>query len=94
MANEKADIEAAIRDSDGNISKAARKLGVARRTLQNRMRFHGIPKGASGRKKRKITYGRAKRAFAKYAPIGATVAVVAVGVVALGRGTKKPPTSA
>jgi hypothetical protein len=97
MALEKDDILQAIRDTGaavgdkeitgGSISRAAKKLGVSRRTLQARMRYHGIPTGKAGRRMKRITYGRAKRAFAKYAPIGAAVAVVGVGVVLLGRKT-------
>ena len=87
MAIEKDDILQAIRDTGGtvsgdvitggSISKAAEKLGVARRTLQDRMRFYGIPKGKAGRRRKKMSYGRAKRAFSRYAPV-ASVAVVAV----------------
>jgi transcriptional regulator of acetoin/glycerol metabolism len=33
---------------DGNISKAAQRLGCSRRTLQNHMRKHKIPPGAPG----------------------------------------------
>jgi transposase-like protein len=54
----KTDIEDAIRDAGGNISKAARRLGVARRTLQNRMRFYSIPHGTWGRRKKQIHYRR------------------------------------
>ena len=71
---------AAIRDSGGNITKAAKKLGVARRTLQNRMRFYSIPVGKSGRSKRTISYSRRAKGYA----IGAA-AVVVGGIVLLGR---------
>jgi len=102
MAIEKNDILQAIRDTGatvsdkeitgGSISRAAKKLGVSRRTLQARMRFYGIPMGKAGRRFQKITYGRAKRAFAKYAPVGAAVAVAVVvgGVALLGRKPNTP----
>jgi hypothetical protein len=99
MAIEKNDILQAIRDTGatisdkeitgGSISRAAKKLGVSRRTLQARMRFHGIPMGKAGRRMKKMSYGRAKRAFSKYAPVGAMVAVVVGGAVLLGRKSTK-----
>ena len=68
MAVEKDEILAAIRDTGatvqegkivgGNLTNAARKLGVARKTLQNRMRYYGIPRGQSGRRRRKISYSK------------------------------------
>ena len=72
---DKATIEAAIRDNDNNVSKAARALGVARRTLQNRMRAYGL-RGTPGRRKRKLSYSKHKRA---YAAAGAVAAVALVG---------------
>lgn len=81
MALEKNDILAAIHDAGGNISKAARRLGVARRTLQARMRSHGIPKGQAGRRKRKISYSRASKGYA----VGIAAVAAVVGGVALYR---------
>jgi len=76
MALERTDILAAIHDSQGDISVAARKLGVARRTLQNRMRFYSIPKGQAGRRKMKISYGKKRKLYA----IGGLAAAGLVGV--------------
>jgi len=53
------------------------------------MRFYGIPKGKAGRRRKKMSYGRAKRAFSKYAPVGAMVAVVVGGAVLLSRAPSK-----
>jgi hypothetical protein len=75
---EREDILSAIRDSNGNISRAARKLGVARRTLQNRMRFYGIPKGRAGRRKRKIAYGKRPLKWA----VGGAAAAVGIALYA------------
>lgn len=86
MSLEKNDILNAIRDAGNNISKAARKLGVARRTLQARMRFWSIPPGKAGRRKRKITYTKRARAYGTVA----VVAAVVVGGVLL---TRVKPTS-
>ncbi len=100
MAIEKNDILQAIRDTGatiegtritgGSISKAAKRLGVSRRTLQSRMRFYGIPEGTAGRRKRKITYNRRARTWGAAAV--ATAAVVA-GAVLVGRAGSpgKPP---
>ena len=51
-------VAAALRDAGGNIGKAAHKLGVSRRTLQNRMRLYGMPRGKAGRRFRKLHYSR------------------------------------
>ena len=70
---ERAAITEAIR-STRNLGAAARRLGVARKTLYNRMRALGLPRGKAGRPKRKL--GRARK-------LGyATVAVAGVAVVA------------
>ncbi len=37
-----------------NLGDAARKLGASRRTLQNRMRSYGLPRGKSGRPKESL----------------------------------------
>lgn len=63
----------------GNIGRAARKLGVARRTLQDRMRFYGIPAGKAGRRKKKMSYGRHAKSYA----IGAAAVALAAGAVIL-----------
>jgi hypothetical protein len=98
MALEKNDILQAIRDTGatvsdkeitgGSISRAANKLGVSRRTLQARMRFHGIPMGKAGRRFKKITYGRVAKHYSRHAKAYNTVGVVAVvvgGAVLLSR---------
>lgn len=95
MAIEKNDILQAIRDTGatvsdkeitgGSISRAAEKLGVSRRTLQARMRFYGIPMGKAGRRMKKMSYGRAKRAFAKYAPVAVPAVLVVSAIAFAGR---------
>jgi hypothetical protein len=44
----KQSILAALKHTNGNITKAAKFLCIARRTLQDRMRRYGIPRGRSG----------------------------------------------
>lgn len=39
---ERARIRAALEESDGNISRAARRLGIFRQSLQQKMREHGL----------------------------------------------------
>ena len=103
MALEKDDILQAIRDTGatvgdkeitgGSISRAAKKLGVSRRTLQARMRFYKIPMGKAGRRFHRITYGRAAKHYARHAKTYNTVAAVAVvvgGVVLLSKYSKSP----
>lgn len=48
MSSEREAVVSAISTSP-NLGVAARKLGASRRTLQNRMRFYGLPRGHSGR---------------------------------------------
>lgn len=84
MALEKTAIEAAIRDAGGNISVAAKRLGVARRTLQNRMRYYAIPKGRAGKPKMKIRYRRRSRVLAISA--GVAVSALAIGLAVRGGG--------
>lgn len=79
--NERAEIEQAIKDSGDNITKAAERLGVARRTLQNRMRSLGIPEGKRGRRKMRISYRAKKNLYAAGA-----VGLAVLGVVAISRG--------
>jgi hypothetical protein len=70
--------------STKNLSAAARALGCSRRTLQNRMREYGLAPGRSGRPKRKLSYGRRRRAWA----IGGAVAAAGlVGALALRKTT-------
>ena len=79
MLHDKTAIEAAIKDAGGNISDAARKLGVARRTLQSRMRFFGLPEGRAGRRKMRISYGKRRKLYT----VGAVAAAVVLGAVVI-----------
>jgi hypothetical protein len=45
-------------NSTRNLNEAARKLGASRRTLQNRMREYGLPRGKAGRPKEWLPYKR------------------------------------
>jgi len=49
------DIANALKQTGGNISKAADLLHIARRTLQDRMRRYGLPRGQSGHPIRRLT---------------------------------------
>lgn len=73
----------ALRDSSGNISKAAHELGCTRLTLQRRMRLYGIPRGRAGRPKRRLKYGRRRR---NYLAAGAAAAGV-LGYLLLRKGS-------
>lgn len=80
---DRAAVAEAIR-STKNLSAAARALGCSRRTLQNRMREYGMAPGKSGRPKRKLSYGRRRRAWA----VGGAIAAVGLaGALALRRGS-------
>lgn len=74
---ERATIERALRASDGDIGRAARALGCARRTLQNRMRKYGMPQGQPGRRERKLPYRSARKSG------GAIISAVALAGVSL-----------
>jgi predicted ArsR family transcriptional regulator len=89
--SEREEIVTAIR-STGSITKAAKRLGIHRRTLQDRMRALGLAEskdrasvlgglGKRGRPKKKF-----KRHARTYAAIGAAVLAVGVGVAM----TRKP----
>lgn len=73
----------ALRSVRGNVTKAADALGVARRTLQNRMREYGISKGKSGRPKMKLRY---KRRAVLYTA-GLAAAGVVTAIIVKGRST-------
>lgn len=77
--SERQDILDAIRDA-GTITKAAKRLGIHRRTLQDRMRAHGIPRGKRGRPKRRVRYSRAAKRYAI-----PTIAAAVVGGFLLSR---------
>jgi hypothetical protein len=64
-----------------NLTVAARRLGVVRKTLQNRMRAYGMAKGQSGRPKKRLTYSRRRKLYVA----GAVAAGVVLGVVVLRR---------
>lgn len=85
MRLERDEILAALRAANGNIGVAARRLGASRRTLQNRMREYGIPRGKSGRRKRALPYGRRSHSLAG---IGLAAAGLATGLVLASRGKK------
>ncbi len=53
MSSEREAVVSAINTSP-NLGVAARRLGASRRTLQNRMRFYGLPRGHSGRPKQAL----------------------------------------
>ncbi len=53
--SEREAVVAAIQSSK-NLGVAARHLGASRRTLQNRMRFYGLPRGQSGRPKETLPF--------------------------------------
>ena len=74
------EILAAIRDAGGNITDAAKSLGVARRTLQNRMRKYGIAEGKSGRPPRKLRHAKRNRTAAS----GLAAAAMLVGGALIG----------
>ena len=84
--NEKSGILSAIRDAKGNISRAAERLGIARRTLQARMRHYSIAKGRPGRRRMKVHYKRHRKMYA--------VAGVAAGFVLGGYLLKRRGSSA
>lgn len=52
LPHERGRIEDAIATVRGNLSEAAQLLGCSRRTLQNRMRSLGMPRGRAGRRHR------------------------------------------
>ncbi len=70
---ERAAIARAIESAPNkNITIAAERLGASRRTLQNRMRDYGMPKGPSGRPRELLSYNRSPLSLS-------TVVVVGVG---------------
>ena len=71
----------AIRESP-NLAEAAKRLQISRKTLFNRMRAYGIPRGRSGRPKKKITYRRKSRVLAVGA--GVVAGALAVGLIVRG----------
>lgn len=92
--SEREEIIAAIRAA-GTITKAAKRLGVARRTLQDRMRKLGLSEskerasvlgglGKRGRRKKSFTASRTRT----YAAVAAAVVAVGVGVAVTRKTTK------
>jgi regulatory Fis family protein len=69
MALEREEISGAIR-STPNLGAAARKLDTSRRTLQNRMRYYGMPRGKSGRPRHVLSaHGSGMGAFVSVAAL-------------------------
>ncbi len=75
----------ALRDSGGNISRAARELGTTRKTLQSRMREYGMAPGRAGRPKRRLY---AKRRGTWLAGGALAAAAVVAGAVLVKRGSR------
>ena len=44
MSGERSILTDAVKGCEGNLSRAARKLGIARTTLQKKVKFYGIKK--------------------------------------------------
>lgn len=63
----------ALRAANGNVGRAAHALGVSRRTLQNRMREHGMTRSKGGRPKVKLA--RARRAQSAAGALGIAAAI-------------------
>jgi hypothetical protein len=78
MGKDRSAVISAI-NSTPNLNEAAHKLGASRRTLQNRMREYGIPRGKSGRPKEWLPY----KSSTVHTVLG--VGAVAAGVILLGR---------
>lgn len=76
---ERSAIVSALRESGGDIGKAARALGASRRTLQNRMREYGMARGKAGRRKRLLPYRRKHRVA-----VGVVGALAAAGALVIG----------
>jgi len=91
MALERATIEAALERHDGNIGEAARELGASRRTLQNRMREYGMPRGKAGRRKRELPYG--KVSGSALGVLGAAAVVGAGALLYRSRLRRQPPST-
>lgn len=77
--NDRDAVVSAIRTAP-NLTVAARKLGASRRTLQNRMREYGLPRGRSGRPKERLPY---KHGAGFVEALGAVAALT--GLVLAGR---------
>ena len=78
LMDDQRELVAAIRGTK-NLNEAARRLGVSRRTLQNRMRAYGLARGRGGRPKRKLSYR--KRRSPGW---GMVMAAAAAGALAVG----------
>ena len=87
MALERETIVAALKQARGNIGEAAKILGASRRTLQNRMREHKLPRGRAGRRKRRLPYGRVSGGV--LAGLGAA-AVLGIGLIARSKLRRSP----
>jgi len=84
---DKTAIETALRAAGGKMDKAARSLGVSRRTLQNRMRELGMARVKAGRPRHRL-YGRRLRSWGTVAlGVGVAAGIVAVAVKGGGKPT-------
>jgi hypothetical protein len=83
-------IEQALEAEGGDITKAARRLHASRRTMQNRMREYGMPRGVAGRVKQPLPYKRNAARLAQ--ALGAGLAVLVGGSYLLR--AKRPMTPA
>ena len=81
--NDRATIEHALSAAGGKMDKAARALGVSRRTLQNRMRSLGMVRAKAGRPKHRL-YARRARSWGVAAAGAVVVAGVALAVAKSG----------
>lgn len=79
---DRAEIERAL-VAEPSITKAAKALGVARRTLQDRMRALGMARGKAGHPTRPIKYRKRSRGY-RASSIG-LAAVGLIGGVLVGR---------
>lgn len=89
QAADRTDVIAALRDAKGNIGKAARSLGMARRTLQSRMREFEIPRGEAGRPKQRFRYRRGLQHVRRATPWLAGAAAVAGAFVVVSKLRRK-----
>jgi uncharacterized membrane protein len=83
--NDRTTIERALTAAGGKMDKAARSLGVSRRTLQNRMRELGMTRAKAGRPKHRL-YSRRARSWGTVAlATGAVAGLIAVAVKSGGK---------
>jgi IS30 family transposase len=83
---DRSEIERALRE-EPSITDAARSLGVARRTLQDRMRALGMARGKAGHPTKAIKYKKRSRSYRGPAVMVGVAALV--GGVLIGRHFRK-----